>query len=1103
MRTFLPTGTVTLLVADFEGWARQWETQPQELTAALNRLDRALPNIVAAHDGVLSLEHGGTYLDGQPDRPDSFLAAFAHATDAVACAVALQQAPLAPIRLRIGVHTGEVHLGDAGNYIGPTPKRAGRLRDLAHGGQMVVSGTACNLVADRLPAGAWLTELGAHLLGDSPRAERVAQLCHPDLDTEFPPLRAVGSIVPRGLPVQLTRFVGRVALMNDVVKVLPDNRLVSLVGAGGVGKSRLAVQIAAQAAAEFSGGVWFVDLAPHSDPGLFPVAVMRALGVPDQPGRDATDTLAQFLLDRQLLLVLDNCEHLLDACATLAVALLGACPQLTILATSREPIKVAGELTWRVAPLSLADEAIELFIDRARLARPDFGIAIDDTAAVREICGRLDGLPLGIELAAARVRVMSLAEILDGLRERFRLLTHHVRTGVRSTKTLGASVDWSHALLSEPERVLFRRLAVFRGGFDLDAARAVVGGAGLAHHQVLDQLTLLVDKSLVVAESMGDRTRYRQLETVRHYGMEKLLESGETDAVRTRHRDHYRAMAALLNDPARALDERHIERVEIEYDNLRAAFEWSRDNDEIEPALALTSSLKPLWLTRGRIQEGLAWFDAILADHDAVLVDQVDQADQADISAVVRGRALADKASLDASRSLHDNLDQAQQAVTIAREVGEPALLARALTAYGAIASYQADAARPYLDEAIAIARALGDKSLLTEALTWQAYAAFYSGDPISAAAASVEGRDLADAIGDQFRSRSCRWTLGLAQLMRGDLGDAIEQFREVSADADAARDVLFRWGSRLSLGLALAFHGDTGAAVAVANASLAAAADLWWYNEGFSYSVLATTAVAAGDVAAAAEASEAAWERLSAQRELGAAAANPIAEIALARGDLIAAGRWADEEVSASAGWHQARALATRARVAMAKGEPDLAERDAYAALGRAVSLQAYLAVPDILECLGGLAADHVPSYRDAARLFGAANALRQRTGAVRFKVYDADYQRAVAGLRDSMGEPDFDGAWAEGAAMSLDEAIAYARRGRGERKRPTSGWASLTPTERDVVRLVGEGLANNEIAARLFVSRRTVQTHLTHVYAKLGINSRVQLAHEGTSHG
>ena len=873
VRTYLPTGTVTLLVADFEGWARLWETQPQELTAALHRLDRALPNIVAAHDGVLSLDQGALYSDGQTDKPESFLAAFAHATDAVACAVALQQAPLVPIRLRIGLHTGEVQMGDMGNYIGPTLKRAGRLRELAHGGQIVVSGTACNLVTDRLPAGAWLTELGAHLLGDSPRAERVAQLCHPDLDTEFPPLRAVGSIVPHGLPVPLTRFIGRVALMNDVVKVLPDNRLVSLVGAGGVGKSRLAVQIAAQAAAEFGGGVWFVDLGQHDDPGLVPVAVMRALGVPDQPGHDATDTLAQFLLDRHLLLVLDNCEHLVDACAALTVALLGACPQLTILATSREPIRVPGELTWRVPPLSLTDEAIELFIDRARLVRPDFGIAIDDAAAVREICGRLDGLPLGIELAAARVRVMSLAEILDGLRERFRLLTHRVRTGVRSTKTLGASVDWSHELLSEPERVLFRRLAVFRGGFDLDAARAVVGGAGLAHHQVLDQLTLLVDKSLVVAESIGDRTRYRQLETVRHYGMEKLRESGEADAVRTRHRDHYGAMAALLNDPARALDERHIERVEIEYDNLRAAFEWSRDNNEIEPALALTSSLQPVWLTRGRIQEGLAWFDAVLADHDAV---RVEQAEQANVSAVVRGRALADKASLDASRSLHNNLDQAQQAVTIAREVGEPALLARALTAYGAIASYQAEAARPYLDEAIAIARALGDKSMLTEALTWQAYAAFYSGDPIAAAAASVEGRDLADAIGDQFRSRSCRWTLGLAQMMRGDLADAIAQFQDVSADADAARDVLFRWGSRLSLGLALAFHGDTGAAEAVANASLAAAADLWWYNEGFSYSVLATTAVAAGDVAAAAEASEAAWERLSLQRELGAAAAQP-----------------------------------------------------------------------------------------------------------------------------------------------------------------------------------------------------------------------------------
>jgi predicted ATPase/class 3 adenylate cyclase/DNA-binding CsgD family transcriptional regulator len=1083
---FLPTRTVTLLLADVEGSTQLWQTQPQAMAAALARLDHAVSNMIAAHDGVGPVKQG---LDG--GGADGFLAMFSRAADALAFAVELQRAPLAPIQLRIGVHTGEVQLGDAGNYVGPTLNRTTRLRDLAHGGQVVVSGTTHDLVVDQLPADVWLTDLGTHQLRDLSRPERVAQLCHPDLRVEFPPLHGSNDVAPHGLPVQLTRFVGRDAQINDVRKFLADNRLVTLAGAGGVGKTRLAAQVAEQAAAEFGGGVWFVDLAPVSDPEVVPVAALRAFGLPDQPGRSAMDTLGRFVGDRDVLVVLDNCEHLTDACAVLTRELLGACPQLSILATSRAPIGLPGELTWRVPPLSLIDEAIELFIDRARLARPDFSITAADAAAVSDICGRLDGLPLGIELAAAAVRVMSLTEILDGLRNRFRLLTDDAPTALRRRQTLGASVDWSHALLSEPERVLFRRLAAFTGGFDHEAARVVCAYGDVQQHQVLDQLTLLVDKSLVVAEVASDRTRFRLLETVRHYAMEKQRESGDADAVRARHRDHYARMAAQLDSPADAGHQRRIEQVEIEIDNLRAAFAWCRENDEIELSLELTSSLQPLWLTRGRIQEGLAWFDAVLTDQSAHHV-----------SAVVRGRALADKAALDASRSIHDNLDQAQQAVAIAREINDPALLARALTACGAISSYSADAARPYLAEAIGIARELGDQWRLTQILTWQAYGAFYAGDPIAGHAASQEGRDLAEAIGDQFHARSCRWTLGLAQMMKGDLLEAVAQFRAVTADADAAHDVLFRWGSRLALANALAFRGDTNAARAAANASLAAASDLWPYNEGFSYAVLATAAVAAGDVAAAAEASEAAQLRLSVQGELAGANTNPMAEVALARGDLITAGRWADQEVAASAGWHLARALTTRARIAIAKGEPDQAERDAHKALACAAEYEAHLAVPDILECLGRLATDGL-SYRDAARLLGAANEIRRHIGVVRFKIYDADCERTVAALREAMGEQAFDCAWAEGAGLSLDEAIAYVRRGRGERKRPTSGWGSLTPTERDVVRLVADGLANNEVADRLFVSRRTVQTHLTHVYAKLGFSSRVQLAREGACHG
>jgi class 3 adenylate cyclase len=389
----LPTGTVTLLLADVEGSTRLWQIQPEEMAAAVAQLDRTVSQAVATHGGVRPVEQG---------EGDSFVVAFARASDAVACALELQRAPLAPIRLRIGVHSGEVRLRDEGNYIGPTINRTARLRDLAHGGQTVLSGMAADLVLDSLPADTWLTDLGSHELRGVFRPERVVQLCHPDLRNEFPPLRTPSTVASHNLPVQLTSFVGRGAEIKDVRQILADNRLVTLTGAGGAGKTRLAIQTAAEITTEFADGAWYVDLAPITDPDLVPIAVARALGLPDQPGRSTMDTLVRFVGDRQMLIVLDNCEHLLDACAALVVALLGACRRLTLLATSREPIGVTGEATWRVPSLSLADEALELFADRARLAQADFTITDANGALVIEICRRLDGMPLAIELAASR-----------------------------------------------------------------------------------------------------------------------------------------------------------------------------------------------------------------------------------------------------------------------------------------------------------------------------------------------------------------------------------------------------------------------------------------------------------------------------------------------------------------------------------------------------------------------------------------------------------------------------------------------------------------------------------------------------------------------------
>jgi predicted ATPase/class 3 adenylate cyclase/DNA-binding CsgD family transcriptional regulator len=1081
----LPTGTVTLLLADVEGSTALWETQPEEMTAAVARLDRTLTDLLAARGGVRPVEQG---------EGDSFVVAFPRATAAAVCALELQRAPLAPIRLRIGVHTGEVQLRDEGNYVGPTINRTARLRDLAHGGQTVLSGTTEDLIVDALPPDAWLTDLGSHELRGVARPERVVQLCHPDIRNEFPPLRTSKpskSSAAEHLPVQLTRFIGRGAAIDEVRQALAADRLVTLTGAGGVGKTRLAIQVAGPLGAEFGDGVWYVDLAPITDPDLVPVAMTGALGLADQPGRSTTDTLIRFVADRRMLVLLDNCEHLLDAVAELTTALLSACPDLTLLATSREPIGVAGEVTWRVPSLSLEDEATELFVDRARRARSDFAMADGDIQAVREICRRLDGMPLAIELAAARVRALSLEEIVGSLNDRFRLLTGGGRVAVRRQQTLRASVDWSHALLTEPERVLFRRLAPFLGGFDLAAARAVVAGTEVERFQVLDQLTLLVDKSLVVADDTGGRMRYRLLETVRQYALEKLGESGDADAVRARHRDHYTAIAGHLDAPAATGHQRRVEQTESELDNLRAAFAWSRENLDIERSLQIASSLQPLWLTRGRLREGLNWIDAALAD-----LDTVDR----EVAPAVLARTLADAALLDGWVGVPERREQANQALAIARQLDEPSLLVRALTACCGTAAFNPGQAASYFAEAIELARALGDKWRLSQLLGFQAYAAMIAGDPIAAGTAE-EGRDLADAIGDQFASGQCR-VFGIAggRSVLGDLAGAEAELQAVIADVDAVGDPLCRFNGVMTQSFVLGWQGKTAAARAAAEAAIESAAELGVVIEGLGYLTLAAAHLAAGDVAPAKDAFGQGWSRIP-DVDFSTTNMRWGAEIELAAGDVGAARYLADQAVSAAAGFLRTMALTTRARVALAEGDTEAAERDAHDALVVAVDIGAPLGVPDILDFLTCLAT-RAENYPEAARILGAADAIRQRTCEVRYAIHQAGHEASVATLRDAMGENNFEAALAEGARLSTEEAIAYARRGRGERKRPTTGWASLTPAELDIVRLVSAGLGNKDIATRLFISPRTVETHLTHVYTKLGLASRVQLAQEAARH-
>ncbi len=1075
----LPTGTVTLLLADVEGSTRLWETEPDAMADAVARLDGCLTELVSSHRGVRPVEQG---------EGDSFVVAFARATDAVACALELQQAPLAPIRLRIGVHTGEIRLRDEGNYIGPTINRTARLRDLAHGGQTVLSGVTEELVFEQLPTGTWLTDLGTHALRDVARPERVTQLCHPDLRNEFPPLRVANLTVSQRLPAQFTSFVGRGAQITEVRRLLAEHRVITLIGAGGAGKTRLAIEIAGKFADDYDGGVWYVDLAPITHPDLVTVTVARALGLPDQPGRSALDSTIRFIGDRAMLVVLDNCEHLPGACAELATTLLSACPAITLLATSREPIRAIGEITWPVPSLALDDEAVELFTDRARQSRPDFVVTEHNAATVAEICLRLDGMPLAIELAAARIRALSLPEILDSLHDRFRLLTGGAHTAVRRQQTLRASVDWSHALLTESEKVLFRRLAVFMGGFDLHAAQAIGSSGEVGRFQVLDQLTLLVEKSLVTAESGSGRTRYRLLETVRQYALEKLGESGEADEVRTRHRDYYTSIAAELDTPSGSGHDQRIDHAATEIDNLRAAFSWSRENSDTELALRLASSLQPLWLTRGHVTEGLGWLDAALSGAPA---------NQADIQES-RGRVLADKAILLASVGEYDCVDEAERALAIARELENPALLVRALMARGSVSAHDIAVARTYLDEAADLARELGDSWWLVQILNWQAIGALQVGDMIATCAASGEALELAGSVGNRFVSRASRLWLANAQTYRGDLVGALVLFREVVDEAAAAHDVLTQVIGIVGRSFVEAFQGNALASRASADEVLECSSMHFHYYDIACYGAVCFSNLAAGDAAAA-------WQASELARQLGGG--HPMttgvflvwaAQAAHACGDLAEARRWADDAVSMRSGVYQAAALTTRACIEIAQGEPDLAETDARQSLKIAAGVGGEVLIPDIFECFADIARSE-GNQQDAVRLLGMAAAARERLGSCRFKVFDAAHDAAVTELRKLLGD-DFDEAWDEGASLSLAEAIAHVQRGRGERKRPASGWASLTPTELDVVRLVGEGLSNKDVATRLFVSPRTVESHLTHVYTKLGLSSRVQLAQEAT---
>jgi predicted ATPase/class 3 adenylate cyclase len=597
------------LFTDVEGSTRLWESAPSAMVAAIERHDVLVRSGVEGHGGYV-FSTGG----------DGFGVAFARAGEAVGAAVDAQCAlagecwPIgAVIRVRMGLHTGEVSERN-GDYFGSAVNRAARVMALAHGGQVVASAATVDVAADTLPAEVRLVDLGEHLLRDLSRRERVFQVAAPGLGTKFAPLRSP-DVLPGNLPVQPTSFVGRADELRDLAAVLGRAQLVTVTGVGGAGKTRLAVQAAADLLPGFTDGVWLCELAVAVDADTLAQVVASTLGVVQRAGRSLEQSIVEFLRPARLLLVLDNCEHLLDAAGRLAAGILAGCPGVRVLATSREALAVAGEQVWPLRSLQLPEPgsgletaagsaSVRLFCERAVAARPSFVLSEANVEAVAEICCRLDGIPLAIELAAARVTAMTPAEIAGLLGERFRLLTGGRRTAVERHQTLRAAVEWSYGLLSETERVVFDRLAVFSGGFTLTAASAVVTGNGIEDWDIVDAVGGLVAKSMVVAEpGEEEHTRYQLLETLRQYGRERLDEDGDTDFWRRRHARHFAAFAAEIGRGLRGRDELvWRERLTGDLDNLRSAVVWGLDRgvkEDQQTAVAIIAWLSYESLSRG------------------------------------------------------------------------------------------------------------------------------------------------------------------------------------------------------------------------------------------------------------------------------------------------------------------------------------------------------------------------------------------------------------------------------------------------------------------------------------------------------------------------
>ena len=766
--------TLTFLFTDIEG-----------STTLLRRLGEvAYAQVLADHHSLIRSglrAHGGEEMGTQGD---AFFAVFSSPRACVAAVARMQQAiethpwPAGEhVQVRMGVHTGEAAKTATG-LVGLDVHRAARVAAVAYGGQVLLSETAAALVCDSLPPGTALRNLGVHRLKDLGRPEQIFQLDAPGLRVEFPPLRSLGNpALQHNLPAQLATFIGRDRELEDVRALVRSCRLVTLTGAGGSGKTRLSLQVAAELLDGSGDGVWLVELAAVSDEDAVAPAICRTLGIAAQPGRPVPETLVDALAPQDVLIVLDNCEHLIGACAKIADAVLRHCPRVHLVATSREPLGIGGETIYRVPPLSLpppggagtlapgSSDAVALFVERAKEQGAALPAEKETGPLVVSICTRLDGMPLAIELAAARLRSLSLSALHDRLDQRFRLLTGGSRTALERQQTLAATVDWSYSLLNAAEQLVLRRLSVFAESFDLDAAEAVCGFGDIEVFDVASLLGSLVDKSLVVAELTVGVFRYRLLETIRQFAAERLAETVLDEAASAAaHSEHFLAVAEAAAPHLAGPDQgRWFARLDTDQANLRRAAEHAADrSDGTTRVLRFGAALRLYWMTRSRNDEALSLLAPVLERPDARAEPKL------------FGEALRTAATLAQFHDMAAARQLGEQAVEFARRQREVQLLSDSLMVLGSTYYLAGEPERgfPLAEEAVQRARQLGDDVLLGGSLMVYLLFADRIG-PARSEELLAEAIACTERSGDRFAACLLHNNAGSHALRAGDIAAA------------------------------------------------------------------------------------------------------------------------------------------------------------------------------------------------------------------------------------------------------------------------------------------------------------------------------------------